>query len=65
MENSAEEILQMFTYKHLPGHIQKISKPFCCLANVVAEELEGPYLVICLQNLLKAKDCAILAALST
>ena len=59
-----EELLQLFKYNHLPGHLQKITKPFCNLANIMADELDGPYLTTCLRHLLDAKDCAVLAALS-
>jgi hypothetical protein len=61
---SVEHVLQFFTYEHLPEHLQKISKPFCELANTLAEELEGPELTICLRKMLEAKDCAVRAALS-
>lgn len=61
---SVEHVLQFFTYEHLPEHLQKISKPFCELANTLTEELEGPELTICLRKMLEAKDCAVRAALS-
>ena len=61
---SVDHVLQFFTYEHLPDHFQKISQPFCDLANDLAEELEGPELTICLRKMLEAKDCAVRAALS-
>ncbi len=65
MIENREELLKLFKYTHLTDHLQKISKPFCNLANTMDDELKGPYLTACLRHLLEAKDAAILAALST
>lgn len=67
---SAEELakrqagLRHFTYKHLPAHLQAVSKPFCELASRMvdtlppcAERSAG------LRKLLEAKDCAVRAHL--
>jgi len=54
------ELLQFFTYKHLPPHLQEISKPFASIAErmvqVLPENIETNAM---LRKLLEAKDCAI------
>ena len=59
MENP---IMKYFKYKHLPEHLQVISKPFCELAEEInntcensAEKSAG------LRKLLEAKDCIVRA----
>ena len=57
-------ILQFFTYQHLPTHLQEVSKPFCELANWVAENLEpNSETATTLRKLLEAKDAAVRAKL--
>lgn len=58
------EILQFFEYKHLPPHLQDVSKPFGDLAVALiaslppsAERSAG------LRKLLEAKDCFVRAKL--
>lgn len=63
MHPSTENLLKYFEFKHLPEHLQAISRPFCELAHVLANELEGPEFTVCLRKLLEAKDCAVRAAL--
>ena len=64
--NPFERILKYFNYKHLPEHLQEISKDFSELAhqmavrahddkNMTAETMAG------LRKLLEAKDCAVRA----
>jgi hypothetical protein len=55
-------IIKYFTYKHLPEHLQEVSKPFCDLAEMIdsnitdsAEKSAG------LRKLLEAKDCIVRA----
>jgi len=64
MHPATEDILQHFTYDHLPEHLQEVSEPICRLARRYAEELDGPELTAGLRKLLEAKDCLVRAALS-
>jgi len=57
-------ILQFFTYKHLPEHLQEVSKPFCELAIWISENLEpNSETSTALRKLLEAKDAAVRAKL--
>ena len=58
--------LRFFHYKHLPPHLQAISKPFHDLAIEVAERpgADGRETAAGLRKLLEAKDCIVRAALS-
>lgn len=57
-------ILKYFAYKHLPPHLQKVSRQFSDLANDMAANLpKDPEVSVCLRRLLEAKDCAVRAAL--
>ena len=57
-------ILQFFTYQHLPAHLQEVSKPFCELANWIVENLEpNSESSTALRKLLEAKDAAVRAKL--
>lgn len=59
-----DTMLQFFEYQHLPEHLQKVSAPFCQIAQAVAAELpRNPERTACLRKLLEAKDCAVRAAL--
>ena len=53
-------LMKFFGYKHLPEHLQVISKPFHDLAELMCVEMgnnaEG---VTALRKLLEAKDCAV------
>lgn len=56
---------QFFTYKHLPEHLQKISKPFSEMAQNIIDTLpRNPQRTAGLWKLLEAKDCIVRAALS-
>ena len=69
-----DEMLRFFEYRHLPGHLQMVSKPFCELAHAMvmgdnnAESgtvtIGGPLpsnseRTAALRKLLEAKDCAV------
>lgn len=56
-------VYQFFSYEHLPGNLQEISKPFCLLANDIINKAPngGAELTVCLRKLLEAKDCAVRA----
>ena len=57
-------MLQFFQYQHLPENLQKVSEPFCELANKVVETLpSNPERTVALRKLLEAKDCAVRALL--
>lgn len=57
-------ILQFFTYRHLPAHLQEVSKPFCELASWITENLEpNSETSTALRKLLEAKDAAVRAKL--
>lgn len=72
----ADHILQFFSYKHLPPHLQLVSMPFCQLAHAIVggdntEESgsvtfgpplpRNPERTVALRKLLEAKDAAVRA----
>jgi len=58
------ELLQFFSYTHLPERLQAISKPFCELAHKMYTDLPmNPERTTMLRKLLEAKDCAVRAEL--
>jgi len=58
------DIMQFFTYAHLPQHLQDVSRPFCELAERVLEVTgAGAEQSVALRKLLEAKDAAVRAAL--
>lgn len=74
-----EEILQYFTYKHLPPHLSSVSKPFCDLAHALVYgdnipesgtvTIGGPLpanteRTVALRKLLEGKDAAVRSAIS-
>lgn len=64
MPEPVQELLQYFEYQHLPEELQRVSMPFCDLANKVANELpNNSQLHYSLSRLLEAKDGAVRAAL--
>jgi hypothetical protein len=55
---------QFFVYKHLPEHLQEISKNFAELAKYIIDTLpENPERTTAMRKLLEAKDCAVRARL--
>lgn len=63
-KDPAKNIMQFFTWEHLPQHLQEISKPFGVLADFLCEALPGnPEKTTALRKLLEAKDCAVRAKL--
>lgn len=55
-------LVKWFEYKHLPPHLQEVSKQFGDLATWVNESLEeGPEKTVALRKLLEAKDAAVRA----
>jgi hypothetical protein len=75
----SEHILQFFAFKHLPPHLQTVSKPFCELAHAMVDGDNGaesgtttfgsalprnPERTVALRKLLEAKDAAVRALLA-
>lgn len=57
-------ILRYFAYKHLPEKLQVVSRPFCELAEHMAQTLPPSAETSAgLRKLLEAKDCAVRASL--
>ena len=65
MSEDPSPILEFFKFKHLPSHLQEISRPFCELAVVVASTPTAHYAerATALRKLLEAKDAAVRAAI--
>ena len=60
--NDKEFLSQFFAYEHLPKPLQKISIPFCALANNILKTTpRNPERTVALRKLLEAKDCAVRA----
>jgi hypothetical protein len=60
-----EHIIQFFSYKHLPPHLQEISKPFAEMADVIVLKLpRNPERTVALRKPLEAKDAAVRAKLA-
>jgi len=60
----SKHIVEYFEYKHLPEHLQAVSKPFSELAIAMNEILaDGPEKSAGLRKLLEAKDCMVRASL--
>jgi len=58
----ADDILQFFTYHHLPEYLQAVSKPFCELAVSIHDTIQRcPERTVALRKLLEAKDAAVRA----
>lgn len=58
------EIMQYFTYSHLPEHLQAASKPFCDLAEHIEVTMaESEEKTISLRRLLESKDAGVRASL--
>lgn len=54
----------LFTWGHLPSHLQAVSRPFHDLAQKMVDSLpDGPELTAGLRKLLEAKDCFVRQAL--
>lgn len=61
---SVTGILAYFKYDHPPERLQGISRPFCELAEQVADRApHNPETTVALRKLLEAKDAAVRAAL--
>jgi hypothetical protein len=57
-------LMQFFSFSHLPPHLQEASAPFCRLAQFIHDSLpDNPEKTVALRKLLEAKDCAVRAIL--
>lgn len=60
----SKHIVEYFAYKHLPEHLQAVSKPFGELAENMNETLpDGPEKTAGLRKLIEAKDCMVRASM--
>jgi hypothetical protein len=58
-------IMEFFEYEHLPEHLQKVSRPFCELAEELVVNL--PWETerdVALRKLLESKDAAVRSAVA-
>lgn len=63
--NPIEHIMQFFEFKHLPEHLQAVSRPCAELAQkMVASLPSNPELTVGLRRLLEAKDAFVRTALA-
>ena len=61
----SDSILKYFAYAHLPEHLQKVSKPFGDLAELMEKELsDSVEKSVGFRKLLEAKDCFVRAKLN-
>jgi len=59
-----ERMLKWFEYKHLPEHLQEVSRPFWELACTIERLVpQGPERTVAFRKLLEAKDAAVRAKL--
>ena len=59
-----KKLIEYFEYKHLPEHLQLVSKPVGELAQMIEDSLpDGPEKTAGLRKLLEAKDCFVRSAL--
>lgn len=64
MHPSITHLLKFFSYTHLPEKLQAVSKPFCELAQQVADRApDNQETTVALRKLLEAKDAAVRALL--
>ena len=64
MHPAVSHVLKFFTFAHLPEKLQAVSKPFCVLAQQVAERApDNQETTVALRKLLEAKDAAVRAVL--
>jgi hypothetical protein len=57
-------ILQFFVFSHLPPSMQRISEPFCVMANQICDTIpRNPERTVAVRKLLEAKDAAVRATL--
>lgn len=60
---AVQAVLQFFAFAHLPPHLQETSRPFCELAERIADGPQNQEATVALRKLLEAKDAAVRAVL--
>lgn len=64
MHPAITHVLRFFEFYHLPPNLQEVSKPFCELAQQVAERApDSQETTVALRKLLESKDAAVRAVL--
>lgn len=59
-----ERLHRYFEYGHLPEDLQRVSRHFAVLTDVLLAMVpDSPELTVALRKLLESKDCAVRAAL--
>lgn len=58
-----ERILRYFQFRHLPAHLQDVSRPFAALALRLLALPPSAERTVALRKLLESKDAAVRAAL--
>lgn len=67
LDERALRLLSYFAWEHLPPRLQDVSRPFCDLAHLAAEQIKDGdpgQVEMMLQHLLAAKDAAVRAAVT-
>lgn len=59
MHPSVFAVMQFFAYKHLPPHLQDVSRLFHDLAVTISDGPQNPETTVALRKLLEAKDAAV------
>lgn len=60
-----DQIMQFFTFEHLPPHLAEVSRPFAALADTITSSLpRNPERTVALRKLLEARDAAVRARLA-
>lgn len=58
----SHNLMQFFSYQHLPEHLRVVSHEFLELAEVLCKTLpNNPEKTVALRKLLESKDCAVRA----
>ena len=66
LKESVSDLLDFFSYEHLPIGLKEVSKPFHDLAQQIAWDLDVKRcseLLFSLRKLLESKDCAVRSAI--
>lgn len=64
MPENVDRMLKWFSYEHLPGHLQEVSRHFHVLAETIVSTIDsGPERTVALRKMLEAKDAAVRAKL--
>lgn len=60
---AVQAVLQFFAWHHLPDPLAAVSRPFCELAERIADGPQNAEATVALRKLLEAKDAAVRAHL--